>query len=89
MERNIPQQPIITLDAPQYRADTEEIIMWIIDPLRHTNHIDDFHGCIADSATRLREGSLGSVREVEIWLTSSVEVLQNFLLLCQDLANDC
>lgn len=58
----------------QYVANIEELTTWIIDPLKRAGGIEEFHGRIVDTAAQLRNGLLRSAREVEIWLTSSVDV---------------
>lgn len=60
--------------ALQYVANIEELAMWIIEPLKRAVGIEEHHGSIADALVRLRKGLLRSAREVEVWLTSSVEV---------------
>jgi len=68
------QPSYLEYNALQYVANIEEMIMWIIDPLKRASNIEEFQGRVADTWAQLRNGLLRSVREVEVWLTSSVEV---------------
>lgn len=74
MERSIQHPTHLPWYAQNHVTNIEEMLKTIIHPLRSCNGIEALRGSIDYTATELRNGSLRSVREVEVSLISNGRV---------------
>ena len=74
MERSKNYPTHLAWYAQNHVTNIEELLKTIIRPLQSCDGIEALHGSINHTATQLRNGSLRSVREVEVSLTSNGKV---------------
>ena len=74
MERSKHYPTHLAWYAQNHVTNIEELLKTIIRPLQSYDGIEALHGSVNHTATELRNGSLRSVREVEVSLTSNGKV---------------
>ena len=74
LERNKQHPSYLSWYALNHITNIEEMLKKIIHPLQKCRGIEALHATIEHTTTELRNGSLRSVREVEISLISNVNV---------------
>ena len=74
LERNKQHPSYLSWYAWNHITNIEEMLKKIIHPLQECRGIEALHATIEHTTTELRNGSLRSVREVEVSLISNVNV---------------